>query len=64
MVVIDGLVSDTKDVAREVVQDVMETTTVRFQRDPADVEQLIPIEVRLGLRLKADIITVVFVRYF
>jgi hypothetical protein len=42
----------------------VETAPTRFQRDPADVEQLIPIEVRLGLCLKADIITVVFVRYF
>ena len=53
-----------EDAAREVVQDGVETAPTRFQRDPADVEQLIPIEVRLGLCLKADIITVVFVRYF
>jgi hypothetical protein len=26
------------DAAREVVQDVVETTAARFQRDPADVE--------------------------
>jgi hypothetical protein len=38
VVVIDDPVSDTEDVAREVVQDAMETTTARFQRDPADVE--------------------------
>jgi hypothetical protein len=42
----------------------VETATAQFQRDPADVEQLIPVEVRLGLRLKADVITFVFVRYF
>jgi hypothetical protein len=30
----------------------------------ADVEQFIPVEMRLGLRLKADVITFVFVRYF
>jgi hypothetical protein len=29
---------DTEDVAREDIQDVMETTVARFQRDPADIE--------------------------
>jgi hypothetical protein len=42
----------------------MDTAAARFQRDPADVEWLIPVEMRLGLRLKADVITFVFVRYF
>jgi hypothetical protein len=31
-------VVDTEDVAREDVQDVVETAAARFQRDPADVE--------------------------
>jgi hypothetical protein len=62
VVVIAGLVADTEDAAREVVQDIAETAVARFQRDPADVEQFIPVEMRLGLRLKADVIT--FVRYF
>jgi hypothetical protein len=33
-----GPVADTKDGAREVVQDVVETAAARFQRDPTDVE--------------------------
>jgi hypothetical protein len=33
-----GLVADTEDAAREVVQDVVETAAARFQRDPTDVE--------------------------
>jgi hypothetical protein len=38
VVVIAGLVADTEDTAREVVQDAAETAAARFQRDPADVE--------------------------
>jgi hypothetical protein len=38
VVVIAGPVADTEDAAREVVQDVVETEAVRFQRDPANVE--------------------------
>jgi hypothetical protein len=38
VVVIVGPVADTEDAAREVIQDVVETTTARFQHDPADVE--------------------------
>jgi hypothetical protein len=38
VVVLAGPVANTEDVAREVVQDVVETTVARFQRDPADVE--------------------------
>jgi hypothetical protein len=38
VVVIAGSVADTKDTAREIEQDVVATTTARFQRDPADVE--------------------------
>jgi hypothetical protein len=38
VVVIASPVADTKDAAREVVQDAVETTATRFQRDPADVE--------------------------
>jgi hypothetical protein len=64
VVVIAGPVADTEDVAREVVQDAVEAAAARFQRDPTDVELLIPVEMRLGLRLKADVITFVFVRYF
>jgi hypothetical protein len=33
-----GLVADTEDATREVVQDAMETAVARFQRDPTDVE--------------------------
>jgi hypothetical protein len=33
-----GPVADTEDATREVVQDVVETTVARFQRDPTDVE--------------------------
>jgi hypothetical protein len=33
-----GPVADTEDVVREVVQDVVETTVARFQRNPTDVE--------------------------
>jgi hypothetical protein len=36
--VIFGLATDTEDAAQEVVQDVVETAVVRFQRDHADVE--------------------------
>jgi hypothetical protein len=38
VVVIAGLVADTKDTAWEVVQYAVETAAVRFQCDPADVE--------------------------
>jgi hypothetical protein len=38
VVVIVGLVADTRDAAREVVQDVVETAATRFQHDPVDVE--------------------------
>jgi hypothetical protein len=38
VVVIVGLVANTEDAAREVVQDVVGTVTARFQCDPADVE--------------------------
>jgi hypothetical protein len=38
VVVLAGLVANTEDVTREVVQDAVETTVARFQRDPADVE--------------------------
>jgi hypothetical protein len=38
VVVITGPTADTKDGAREVVQDAVETATARFQCDPADVE--------------------------
>jgi hypothetical protein len=38
VVVIAGLVADTKDTAREVVQYAVETTAARFQCDPTDVE--------------------------
>jgi hypothetical protein len=38
VVVIAGPVADAEDIAREVVQDVVETAATRFQRDPADVE--------------------------
>jgi hypothetical protein len=44
VVVIAGPVADTEDAAQEIVQDVVETTAARFQRDPADVEQFIPVE--------------------
>jgi hypothetical protein len=53
-------VAEIEDSAREAVQDVVETVVTRFQRDPADVEQFIPVEMELGLRLKADVITFVF----
>jgi hypothetical protein len=33
-----GPVADTKDAAREVVQDVVETAALCFQRDPTGVE--------------------------
>jgi hypothetical protein len=33
-----GPVANTEDAAREVIQDVMETVAVRFQRDLTDVE--------------------------
>jgi hypothetical protein len=59
-----GLVADTEDAAREVIQDVVETAAAHFQRDLTDVEQLIPVEMRLGLRLKAGVMTFVFERYF
>jgi hypothetical protein len=59
VVVIAGPVADTEDAAWEVVQDAMETAAARFQRDPADVKYFIPVEMRLGLRLKADVITFV-----
>jgi hypothetical protein len=36
--VIAGPVADTKDVAREDVQDVVEMAAACFRRDPADVE--------------------------
>jgi len=36
--VIAGLVADTEDAAREVVQDAVEMAATRFQHDPADVE--------------------------
>ena len=39
-----GPVADTEDVVREVAQDAVETVAARFQRDPADVEQFIPVE--------------------
>jgi hypothetical protein len=42
----------------------VETAAARFQCDPADVEKFILVEMRLGLHLKADVITFVFVRYF
>jgi hypothetical protein len=32
------LAVDTEDIAREDIQDVVETATARFQRDPAGVE--------------------------
>jgi hypothetical protein len=38
VVVITGLIADTKDAAREVVQDVVETAAAHFQREPVDVE--------------------------
>jgi hypothetical protein len=41
-------VADIEDSAREAVQDVVETVVTRFQRDPADVEQFIPVEMELG----------------
>jgi hypothetical protein len=31
-------VANTEDVAREAVQDAVETVAARFQRDPADAE--------------------------
>jgi hypothetical protein len=36
--VIVGPVADTEDAAREVIQDAVETATVRFQHDLTDVE--------------------------
>jgi hypothetical protein len=33
-----GLIADTEDTAREVIQDAVETAAARFQRDPTDVE--------------------------
>jgi hypothetical protein len=33
-----GLVADTEDATREVVQDAVETAAAHFQRDPTDVE--------------------------
>jgi hypothetical protein len=36
--VLDGPVAATEDVARESVQDVVETVAARFQRDPTDAE--------------------------
>jgi hypothetical protein len=38
VVVLAGPVANTDDVAQEVVQDAVEMTATRFQRDPADVE--------------------------
>jgi hypothetical protein len=35
---IAGLVANTKDAAREAVQDAVETVAARLQRDPADAE--------------------------
>jgi hypothetical protein len=36
--VLVGPVANAEDIAREVVQDAVEMTVARFQRDPADVE--------------------------
>jgi hypothetical protein len=36
--VLDGLMAATEDVARESVQDIVETVAARFQRDPTDAE--------------------------
>jgi hypothetical protein len=35
----------------------VEMVVTRFQRDPTDVEYVIPVDTRLGSRLKADVIT-------
>jgi hypothetical protein len=59
----DGPVAATEYAARESVQDAVETVAARFQRDPADAESFVPAEMRLGLRLKADVITFGFVQY-